>query len=299
MESEIREQGAARVGPWLAVALCVAVAAAGLVGRFVGNRPDYAESFGPYWLPVAAGGLAAIAVVLNARLQSPRVKQALLWAGLFMMLWAANGLPIDVLRLIRLIPLEIDWAGMAIRALALMGVVMLARMVMRGADTNAQERPASWFGYDAFVLALVYPFFRTMWVFGGTVGLMRPGAAGEGIEAWLACTPWLLAAALSLLLVRTPQWMPRRLLLFAGWSATAIVCIIGPAAVWTLFTKTIAGDTGLDGIGTWVPFVFYGSWFLWGIAGGMATRAYQIRTAAKPQTSRLTEREKPSVQDRE
>ena len=34
----------------------------------------------------------------------------------------------------------------------------------------------------------------------------------------------------------------------------------------------------------WVFALVYGSWFLWAIAAGAATRAYQLRTAA-PRTS--------------
>ena len=75
--------------------------------------------------------------------------------------------------------------------------------------------------------------------------------------------------------------MPRRLLLAAGWSATAIVAMIGPAACWSLVTTLVAGgDPGLQGIAIWVFGLFYGSWLLWAIAAGAATRSYQLRSAA-------------------
>ena len=106
---------------------------------------------------------------------------------------------------------------------------------------------------------------------------MWPGAAGRG---W-ASIPWLLAAALSLLLVPTWRWMPRRLLLAAGWFATAVVAMIGPAACWSLVSALVGGrDLGLEGIATWVLGLFYGSWLLWAIAAGAATRSYQLRSAA-------------------
>ncbi len=278
MESQIREQGAARVGPWLAVALCVAVAAAGLVMRFVGNRPDYAENFGPYWLPVVAGGLAA-AVLLQESARWLRLRRTLLWAGLLLMVWAANGLLLDLLRVVGLIPLGVDWPGFVTRALALAAVVVLARLVLDRRDEPVTSRSATWYGYAAFVLALAYPFFRTVWVFGGTLGLTRPGAAGQGIEEWLACTPWLLAAALSLLLITKPRWIPRRLLLTAGYGAAAVVATFGPAAFWSVITALATGRSlNLNGIESWVPCLFYGSWFLWGIAAAAATRSYQVRT---------------------
>jgi len=33
---------------------------------------------------------------------------------------------------------------------------------------------------------------------------------------------------------------------------------------------------------TWVPYLFYTSWFLWAIAAGAATRSYQLRSVSSP-----------------
>jgi hypothetical protein len=96
-----------------------------------------------------------------------------------------------------------------------------------------------------------------------------------------AFIPWLLAAAVSLLLVPTWRWVPRRLLLAAGWSATAIVAMIGPAACWALVTGLAGGhDPGSKGIAIWVFGLLYGSWLLWAVAAGAPTRSYQLRSAA-------------------
>ena len=76
--------------------------------------------------------------------------------------------------------------------------------------------------------------------------------------------------------------MPRRLLLTAGWSATAVVAMIGPAAFWSLVVGMIGGDADFGAMAAWVFVLFYGSWFLWALAAGAATRAYQLRTAAAP-----------------
>jgi hypothetical protein len=158
--------------------------------------------------------------------------------------------------------------------------VVLAHLALARQASPASTRTVAWYGYAAFVLALPYPVLRTCWVLGSTLGLSWPGAAGEGFTPWLACTPWLLAAILSLLLVLTPRWMPRRLLLVAGWSATAIVAMIGPAAIWALISHVVNGaGSDLEGIAIWVPCLFYSSWFLWAIAGGAATRSYQLRSA--------------------
>ena len=105
---------------------------------------------------------------------------------------------------------------------------------------------------------------------------------------WLPAVPWLLAAALSLLLVSTPRWMPRRLLLVAGWSATVVVAMVGPAACWSLVSGLIGAATirASGASPAWVFALFYGSWFLWAIAAGAATRSYQLRTVA-PDVARL------------
>ena len=78
--------------------------------------------------------------------------------------------------------------------------------------------------------------------------------------------------------------MPRRLLLAAGWSATVVVATFGPAACWSLVSGLIAGDADFGGMAGWVFALVYGSWFLWAIAAGAATRSYQLRSAA-PRTS--------------
>jgi hypothetical protein len=68
--------------------------------------------------------------------------------------------------------------------------------------------------------------------------------------------------------------------LVAGWSATTIVAMIGPAAFWMIITSLIRGGVkGPEGMAIWVPFLFYGSWFLFAIAIGAATLSYQLRSA--------------------
>lgn len=284
MESQSSHTLGSRVEPWIALALCAAVLAAGALAQLVPNRMAYAEAFAPGWLPLAAAMLAVVGIMpLNGRPLWLGVRRALHWSGLLLMVWAANGLPFDLLRMVPgLMPPGVDWPGLATRTLALAAAVVLARLALARPTAPASTRAATWYGYAAFVLALPYPVLRTWWALGGTLGLMWPGAAGVGLAPWLACIPWLLAAALSLLLV--PTWrslrVPRRLLLAAGWSATAVVATIGPAACWSLVTKLVAGgDLGLDGIATWVPGLFYGSWFLWAIAAGAATRSYQLHSA--------------------
>ena len=266
---------------WIALALCAAVLVAGVVQKLIPDRPAYAESFAPVWISLAAAGLAAAGMMrINDRPRLLRVQRALLWGGLLLMVWTANGLPFDLLRLTPLIPLGVDWPGLVTRTLALAAVVVLARIALARPAASELTRRTAWYGYAAFVLALPYPVLRTCWAFGGTIGLMYPGAAGSGFAPLLIAIPWLLAAALSLLLVSPRPRMPRRLLLVAGWSATAIVAMIGPAAFWSMITQLVSGgDLSIKGMATWVPCLFYSSWFLWAIAAGAATRSYQLRSA--------------------
>ena len=199
------------------------------------------------------------------------------------MLWTASGLPLDLLRVTSLVfpglmPPGIDWLGLATRALALAALVVLARLALSRPAAPARAQAAFWYAYAALALALPYPILKTWWALGGNLGLRWPGADGlaGSFALWLPAVPWLLAAALSLLLVLTPRWLPRRALLVAGWSATVVVAMIGPAACWSL----IRGDADFGGMAGWVFALVYGSWFLWAIAAGAATRSYQVRSAA-------------------
>jgi hypothetical protein len=216
---------------------------------------------------------------LGASPHWPRVRRALLWGGLLLSAWEAKGLPFDLLRLTPLIPLPVDWAAMATRMLALAAAIVFGRFALALPADAASTRAPTWYGYAGFVLALPYPVLRTWWAFGGSIGLTRLGAAGHGFAPMLLAIPWLMAAALSLLLVSTPRWMPRRLMLAAGWSATAIVGMIGSAACWALLTRPVGGSAPEAGIAGWVFGLFYVSWLLWAIAAGAATRSYQLRSA--------------------
>ena len=284
----------ARLEAWIALALCGAAVAAGVVELLLPGRPAYAGSFAPEWVALAAGGVAAAAVVLRLHGLDrwPRLGRALSWGGLLLLLWTASGLPLDLLRVTSLVvpglmPPGVDWPGLATRASALAALVVLAHLVLTSAAAPASARgvasshPVGWYGYAAFALALPYPVLKTWWALGGSLGLRWPGADGlaGSFVLWLPAVPWLLAAALSLLLVLTPRWLPRRLLLVAGWSATAVVAVIGPAACWSLVSGLIDGDTDFGGMAGWVFALFYGSWLLWAIAAGAATRSCQVRSA--------------------
>jgi hypothetical protein len=293
MRTRARQAPYTRVEPWRAH-LCVAMVMAWVVQRLVPDDSGAVRAFtAPSWLPLAAAGVAALGVLSRDR-SGPwlRVGAALRWTGLLLMVWAASGLPFDVLTAAGLIGHRtatgeivmstVYWPALATRAIALAAVVLLAHLTIARPADPASRRPPAWLGYVAFVLALPYPVLRVHWALGGTLGLTSPGEAGTGWEPLLIAIPWVLAAVLSLLLVWPPHWLPRRLLLAAGWTATAIVVMIGPAAFWG-FVSALAtgGEVATDGIDPWIFGLFYGSWFLWAVAAGAATRAYQLRSAPR------------------
>lgn len=298
MESQSGRIQGASVEPWIALALCGAVALAGTLQQVVPHRPGYAAGSAPNWITLAAAAVAVAGILLaNGGSRWLRAQRALLWGGLLLMAWAANRLPFDLLTMTgtvgrrtasgAVVIASVDWPGFATRTLALAAALVLGHLVLARPPARGSARPATWYGYAACVLALPYPVLRVVWALGGTPGLSRPGAAGQGYAPLVLAIPWVLAAILSLLLVPTWRWMPRRLLLVAGWTATAIVATIGPAALWALVSALAApvapaplSGAKAPGIATWVFALFYGSWFLFAIAAGAATRSYQLRSAS-------------------
>jgi hypothetical protein len=274
---------------WVALALCGAVLVAALAQRLVPNRPAYAEVSAPDWIALPAAVLAGLAALATMRdNQSPSLpRRALYWSGCLFMTWASGGLLLDLLRVVGLwlpiMPPGVDWPGMVTRALALTASVVLAHLTLFRPPHESSGRVASWFGWAAFALALTYPLLKTWWALGGTLGLTGGGVAGElagSFALWLPSIPFLLAAILSLLLVPTWRRIPRWMLLTAGWVATATAANVGPAACWALVSAKISGSPGPEGMAPWVTPLFYGSWLLFAVAIGAATRSYQLRSAA-------------------
>jgi hypothetical protein len=273
---------------WITVALCIAVLTASALKQFVFNSAASGHSLAPEWLTFIAAGTAIAGVIRwNGRLQKLRLQRVFLWGGLLLMVWVANGLLFDLLTLVGLIgdPVtgrlaSVYWPGLTTHALALAATVMLARLALARPATYSSTATTTWYAYAAFVLALPYPVFRILWALGGTMGIIKQGQAGQGYEPLLIAIPWLLAAVISLLLISPRKWIPRQLLLVAGWTATAIVAMIGPSAFWTMITKIGSHNfSGPIGMSMWVPCLFYTSWFLWALAAGAATRSYQLRTS--------------------
>jgi len=269
-------------GYGIALALCAMVFVSGTLNQLFFHQPGNSPTQIPDWLSIVAPLLAAGGVVrLTRHPRWLRIQGAIFWTGLLLMVWVANGLIFDLIHL--MVPVQnfrVDWAGIVTRILALTVIILMARLILASQDYSVSWHSRTWYGYAAFVLALPYPVLRICWTFGGTIGITFPGAAGNGFTPLLFAIPWIFAAILSLFLVSPPVWMPRWLLLIAGWSATTIVAMIGPAACWSIVCQLLTDNVrGPDGMKTWVPCLFYSSWFLWAIAAGAATLSYQFRSA--------------------
>jgi hypothetical protein len=281
-----------RIETWVALALCGAVLVAAVVQRLVPSRPAYAEVFAPDWIALPAAVLAGLAAMATMRGDHPPSppRRVLYWSGCLLMTWASGGLLLDLLRVVGLwlpiIPPIVDWPGMLTRALALGASVVLAHLTLFRPPHGSGGRAPSWFGLVAFVLALPYPLLKTWWSMGGALGLSGGGVADElagSFALWLPSIPWLFAAILSLLLVPTWRRIPRWMLLTAGWVATAVTANVGLAACWALVTAKVSGSPRPESMDTWVTPLLYGSWLLFAIAIGAATRSYQLRSAAPRQ----------------
>ncbi len=269
---------------WTVVALSIATLAAWVFQNFIFSGDTKIVS--PVWLQPAAAVLAAVGIIKFSG--GERVWKVIYMTGLLFMVWAANKVLFDFLTMAGLIGdpatgqrAHVDWPGTISRILAFAAAVLLTRHTLK-APASGSERPAVWYGYAAFIVALPYPLFRIIWALGGTPGITHPGAAGEGFEPVIIAIPWILAAILSLLLVSPRKWKPRKFLLLAGWTATAIVASIGPIALWSMISGIFLGEGQSKGdIAAWVFCMFYTSWFLWAIFGFAATRSYQLRSTTE------------------
>ncbi len=155
---------------WFALALCASVLITGVLKQLIIDRPDYADSFAPVWISLAAAVFSAAGIIqFNSHSQWHRIQRALLWCGILLMIWTANGLPFDLLRLTPLMPPGIDLPGMATRSLALAAVIVLARHALAIPANAGPIRSNKWCGFAAFLLALPYPVLRNM------LGIRRNG----------------------------------------------------------------------------------------------------------------------------
>ncbi len=99
--------------------------------------------------------------------------------------------------------------------------------------------PGPWAGYAACVWALLFAALSFYWAAGGRLGEGTIGVAVEdpalAREPWFVALLWatavlkLVAAGLALALARSIRWLPRWMLLFAGWGAAALLSLYGLA----------------------------------------------------------------------
>jgi hypothetical protein len=277
---------------WIGLALCAVLGVAWAAGRTSPDAPAGGPVFAPAWLGLVAAAVGGAGLLPVRGAATRRPQAALRWLGLLLLVWAANGLPFDALTAAgligrptasgELVVATVWWPGLVTRAVALGTAIVVGHIAFaRPASPPSHARLAGW-ALAAFVLAMPYPVLRLHWALGGPIGLVSPGAAGEGFEPLVIAIPWVAAAILSLVLAADRPGPGRGLVVAAGWIAAAVVATIGPAALWSIVRAVADGTaTRQDGIEPWVFALFYGSWFLWAVAGGAATRAYQLRTPTR------------------
>jgi hypothetical protein len=153
-ESQKNHTPISRADWWFAMALCAAVIATWTLEQLVRNQPANAGAFAPVWLPLAASMFAAAGIIrLDGSPRWIRVQRALLWSGLLLMVWVANGLLFDLFAMAGLIGdpatglrIGVNWPGMATRTFALAVAVFLAVSLAR----RSPGHPLSYLRY-AFV----------------------------------------------------------------------------------------------------------------------------------------------------
>ncbi|RZQ62310.1 hypothetical protein [Amycolatopsis suaedae] len=253
------------------------------------------------WAAVAAGVLGMVAVAASAR-GAGWAARVLAW-GCCGVLLAVGGVVIfDVVMTVAHVAdltgpealRPVDWPGAVTRLLCLTSAALLVSANRRDVSApcvHLPRQPPRWrnvFGYLAFALSLPYPVLKTTWALGGRLGLTRSDFV-QGFDAgWLPVVPALVGSVGALVLVQrwgriVPSWVPvlgdrqvpRWPVLAGGWLATAVLCSIGPAAVYKGLQYLGQPESGLE---SWVPLTFYASWLLWGVALGGATLTYQQRT---------------------
>lgn len=108
------------------------------------------------------------------------------------------------------------------------------------ASGSGGVRPGRWSGYAASLWAVGFALVSVYWAAGGRLGAGTIGAAVEGPALardpafvallWATAVLKILAAVLALALIgKILRWVPRTLLLLAGWGTAALLLLYGMA----------------------------------------------------------------------
>lgn len=306
MNVEVRQRAAGRRAQrglqrtaFAALWLSLAAGALSVLRLLSPPEDDYTDHLVPAAAPLvaAAVGVVAAALVVLAPLRASRARAVQVTSAVAAALcvWAASGLPLDLLRMAGLIPLDIDWPGFAMRAAASWAALALAvsgllygrvasGACLRCGRTTDGEAPATgpvWYGYVAFVCALPYPALKAYWALGGTAGTADPNLIEGFSDGWGTVIPGVLGALLALALVQ--QWgrrLPRVPLLLAGAGGSALLVTAGlPGTYAAIGMIADDGFGAVDGdTKAWVFTMVYGGWLAMAIAMALATWSYWHRT---------------------
>lgn len=169
-----------------------------------------------------------------------------------------------------------------------------------GPRRRPRARPGSWAGYSACVWGVLFAAMSFYWAAGGLVGQGTIGPAVEGPALarepgfvalmWITAVLKLAAAALGLALATGhPHWLPRWLLLLAGWGAASLLSLYGVANL-VQHLLIVAGvvdlPTGLGGALPWHLFLWNPVWLSGAILFTLATVFYSRTSREHKSTKR-------------
>ena len=269
-----------------------------LAYRTGGRVPDYGAGAVPVAVPWLAAALVVVVAVAGLTRVAASPTATLLVAPLVVLTaWSDGALLFDALRVVRLVPLPLDVWGFGLRLLLLVGAISATRPIINARHSRQGRCPSCrrwrpgplarvprWPAVVGAVFALPYPMLRIIWLLGGTLGTTgAPVDVDPALQFAMASAGLLLLALTTVLVIdRGPTWL-RAVLGLAGLAVGIILAAtFAPAAVGSLNSLTRVGLTwspGSDLMG-WVFALFYCSWTVSGIGTALGGLRYWIHRRA-------------------
>lgn len=278
---------------------CVAALAIALTRASLPAADGYTKGFAPWWVP-AVGALFGVGAALAMRrrpgsVRIPRLAVlATAWSALVLLIWSAGGIVFDALRALAVLgvpglPPVVDWPGFMARAAALAaGALLVAAALRHARATGANRAPKVWPGYAAAALVLPYPALKVYWAMGGELARQAVGPVSHEGFPVMELVVFGVAGGIALALVQPwGRFLPRWMLLAAGWTATGVLLSMGALAGLGALAQAMGVVNGPVRFtdGGWIVAFVYGTWLLLGLAFGAATLGYQWRAQPAPAPS--------------
>lgn len=260
--------------------------------RTDGTVPDYGVGAVPAAVPWLAAALVVVVAVAGlTRVAASPTATVLVACLTVLTAWPDGALLFDALRVVRLVPLPLDGWGFGLRLLLLVGAISAVQPIITARHNHSGRCPSCgrwrpgplariprWPVVVGVVFALPYPTLRIIWLLGGTLGTTGAPVDVDPTLQLVMASAGLLLLALTIVLAidRGPTWL-RVVLGLAGLTVgTILAATFAPAAVGALQSLTRNGLTsspGSDLMG-WVFALFYASWTVCGIGTALGGLRY-------------------------